>query len=325
VTDAPSAPGRRAAASYLRELLLRPGRYRRIWERHAVRIRTGEINQLAVGEALARHLWSYPRETGNGDVTAHQLKDTIARALTGKLLSRGALSLFIDTFGFTDSEQDRLWRLWEGTASISVLAGDSAMPAESLAEVAAALGPRKYQTVSMHDHVYVGPDGRLASARTLKVVEATADGLDRVPYLYDTDAATLETGQGCGDPTGSLYRIRDDVYATDIPLTRSLARGETLTLEYWTSFHLPGNLADPREREFRRAALSSLENFDLRVEFHPDMLPDGVWWVVWESVAGGIAGQQRMTLDSQHSAHRYLRSLEKVVVGFRWTWPGAGA
>jgi hypothetical protein len=32
-----------------------------------------------------------------------------------------------------------------------------------------------------------------------------------------------------------------------------------------------------------------------------------------------------MTLDSQHSAHRYLRSLEKVVVGFRWTWPGAGA
>jgi len=57
-------------------------------------------------------------------------------------------------------------------------------------------------------------------------------------------------------------RLRDD-----IPLTKSLALGETHTLEYWTSFHLPG-ISPTREREFRRAALSSLENFDLRVEFH---------------------------------------------------------
>jgi hypothetical protein len=323
VTDAPLAAGRRAAATYLRELLLRPGRYRRVWEQHAIRIRAGEINQLAVGEALARHLWSAPRVTGDSDVTAHQLKDTVARALTGRLLSRGALSMFIDTFGFSGQEEDRLWRLWEGSAAISVLAGNSAMPAESLAEVAAALGPRKHQTVSMHDHVYVGPDGRLASTRTLKVVEAIADGLDRVPYLYDTNAATLETGQGCGDPTGSLYRIRDDVYATDIPLTKSLALGETLTLEYWTSYHLPGNLADPHECEFRRAALGRLENFDLRVEFHPDRLPDSVWWAVWDGVEGEIAEQERVTLDSQHSAHRYLRSLEKAVAGFRWSWPTA--
>jgi hypothetical protein len=325
VTDVPSAAGRRAAASYLRELLLRPGRYRRIWEQHAMRIRVGEINQLAVGEALAAHLWCNPRETGDSDVTAHQLKDTVARALTGRLLSRGALSLFIDTFGFSDQEEDRLWRLWQGSAAISVLSGDNAMPAENLAEVAAVLGPRRYQTVSMHDHVYVGSDGRLASTRTLKVVEAIADGLERVPYLYDTNAATLETGQGCGNPTGALYRIRDGVYATDIPLTRSLAVGETLTLEYWTSYHLPGNLTDPHECEFRRAALSSLENFDLRVEFHPDKLPDGVWWAVWDGVDGEVVEQERVTLDSQHSVHRYLRSLEKVVVGFRWSWPETGS
>jgi hypothetical protein len=325
VTDVPSAAGRRAAASYLRELLLRPGRYRRIWEQHAMRIRVGEINQLAVGEALAAHLWCNPRETGDSDVTAHQLKDTVARALTGRLLSRGALSLFIDTFGFSDQEEDRLWRLWQGSAAISVLSGDNAMAAENLAEVAAVLGPRRYQTVSMHDHVYVGSDGRLASTRTLKVVEAIADGLERVPYLYDTNAATLETGQGCGNPTGALYRIRDGVYATDIPLTRSLARGETLTLEYWTSYHLPGNLTDPHECEFRRAALSSLENFDLRVEFHPDKLPDGVWWAVWDGVDGEVVEQERVTLDSQHSVHRYLRSLEKVVVGFRWSWPETGS
>ena len=324
-TDIPSAAGRRAAASYLRELLFRPGRYRRIWEQHAMRIRTGEINQLAVGEAIATHLWASPRATGGSDVTAHQLKDTVSRALTGRLLSRGALSMFIDTFGFTEQEESRLWRLWEGSAAISVLSGESAMPAENLAEVAAALGPRKHHTVSMHDHVYVGPDGRLSATRTLKVVEATAEGLDRIPYLYDTDAATLETGQGCGNPTGPLYRIRDDVYATDIPLTKSLALGETLTLEYWTSFHLPGNLADPHECEYRRGALSRLENFDLRVEFHPGRLPESVWWAIWAGVDGPVAEQEQVTLDSQHSAHRYLRSLEKVVVGFRWSWPETGS
>jgi hypothetical protein len=325
LTDVPSAAGRRAAASYLRELLLRPGRYRRIWEQHAVRIRAGGINQLAVSEALARHLWNYPRVTGDADATAHKLKDTVARALTGRLLSRSTLSQFIDTFGFSKQEEDRLWRLWEGAAAISVLAGDSAMPAESFAEVAAALGPRKHQTVSLHDHVYVGADGRLSSTRTLQVIEAIADGLDRFPYLYDTNTTTLETGQGCGDPTGALYRIRAGVYATDIPLTKSLALGETLTLEYWTSYHYPGNLDDPREREFRRAALSRLENFDMRVEFHPDMLPDSVWWAVWEGVDGEITEQVQVTLDSQHSAHRYLRSLEKAVVGFHWLWPKAGS
>ena len=324
MSDVPSAAGRRAAARYLRELLLRPGRYCRIWARHATRIRAGEINQLAVGEALARHLWNYPRAAGDTEVTAHQLKDTVARALTGRLLSRGALSLFVDTFGFSEQEQDRLWRLWAGSGAISVMAGDRAISAESFAEVAAALGPRKHQTVSLHDHVYVGSDGRLSTTRTLRVVEAIAAGLDRVPYLYDTKATTLETGQGCGHP-GAVYRIRDDVYAIDIPLTKSLALGETLTLEYWTSYHYPGNLADPQEREFRRAAIGRLENFDLRVEFHPDKLPDSVWWAVWDGVDGEITEQERVTLDSQHSAHRYLRSLEKAVVGFHWHWADAAS
>ena len=112
MTDAPSEFGRRAAASYLRELLLRPGRYRRVWEQHAVRLRPGAINQLAVAEAVAQHLWNHPRAAGPSDVVAHQLKDTVARALTGSLVSRSALQLLIDTFGLTGQEQERLWRLW---------------------------------------------------------------------------------------------------------------------------------------------------------------------------------------------------------------------
>ena len=94
------------------------------------------------------------------------------------------------------------------------------------------LGPRRHQTVSLHDHVYIGADRKPSRTRTLQVVEAIADGLDRVPYIYDTNAVTLELGHGCAGAPGPFRQIGDLVYATDIPLTRSLGLGETHTLEY---------------------------------------------------------------------------------------------
>ncbi|HEY7145381.1 MAG TPA: hypothetical protein VH637_14155 [Streptosporangiaceae bacterium] len=324
MTEPPSAAGRRAAARYLAELLLRPGRYRRLWEKYAERTRPGEINQLAVAEALAHHLWDFPRAASDADVLPRQLKDTVARALSGRLLSRSTLTLFIDTFGFGDEESSRLWRMWQGTGGISVLSGPRAMPSDKMAQVAAVLGPRRHQTVSMHDHVFTGEDGRLARTRTLQVVEAVAEGLDRIPYLYDTNTLALEVGQGCRQPSGPLYQIRDGVFAIDIPLTKTLAQGETLTLEYWTVYHYPGNLDDPQECEFRRATLGRLENFDMRVQFHPGKLPAAIWWSAWDGVDGDIIESEAVTPDSQHSVHRYMRFLERTVVGFRWSWCGQG-
>src|SRR5450755_1729202 len=93
--------GRGVAASYLRQLLLRQGSYRRLWEQHVVRERPGEINQLAVAEVLAEHLWSYPRHVGDADVMPRQLKDSVSRALSGRLLSRPLLALFIDSFAIS--------------------------------------------------------------------------------------------------------------------------------------------------------------------------------------------------------------------------------
>jgi hypothetical protein len=320
VTDSAPAAGRRAAASYLRELLLRPGGYRRLWEQHVVRARPGEINQLAACEVLARHLWSYPRGPGDADVLSHQLKDTASRALSGRLLSRPALSLFIDAFGFSDQEADRLWRLWEGSGLISVLSGARAMAFDAERKVSAALGPRRHQTLSLHDHVHMGSDGRPTRARTLQVIEAIADGLDRIPFVYDTNSLTLEVGQGCRGLSGYPYEISEDLFATDILLARVLALGETTTLEYWTTYRYPGDPLDPHEREFRRAVMRRMENFDMRVEFHPDRLPASVWWGSWDGVEGDIIEREEVSLDSQHSAHRYLRFVEKAVVGFYWSW-----
>jgi hypothetical protein len=320
LTDTPRAAGRQAAAIYLRQLLTQHGRYRRLWEKHVLRSRPGEITQLAVAEVLAEYLWSNPRESGHADVLPRQIKDTVARALSGTVLSRPTLELFIGAFMISESHAERLWRLWEGSPRISILSGREAVGAKTLDDMRAALGPPGHQSVSMHDHVSVGSDGRVAKNRTLQVVEATVDGLDRIPYLYDTSALALEVLQGCGEVSGDLYEISDGLYATTIPLAKTLAIGETISLEYITTYSYPGNLDDPQEREFRRAAMRRLENLDMRVEFHPDMLPAHVWWVVWEGLAGGIIEREPVTLGAQHEVHRYLRSVEKIVVGFRWSW-----
>src|ERR1700722_20649506 len=90
--------GVQAAGAYLRELLLRPGRYRRKWEQYAERSRAGQVNQLAVAEVLAHYLWLHPRTEADAGVQPRQLKDTAARALSGRLLSKSTLSLFMEAF-----------------------------------------------------------------------------------------------------------------------------------------------------------------------------------------------------------------------------------
>ena len=320
MTDSPRRAGRRAAAGYLYELLAQQGPYRRRWTRYVVRTRSGEINQLAVAEVLARHLWSHPRVTGEADVLPRQLKDTVARALSGTLLSRPTLALFIDAFRISDADAGRLRRLWEGSGRISVLSGRRAVGAVTETKLRSALGPRRHQTVSLHDHMYIGPEGRIARTRTLQVIEALVDDLDQIPYLYDTNALTLEVGQGCGELPGDLYQISDDVYAAAIPLAQKLAAGETSSLEYVTTYAYPGNLDDPQEREFRRAVMGRLENFEMRVEFHPEMLPAGVWWAVWDGLDGDVVEREPVSLGGQFEVHRFLRSIEKTVVGFCWSW-----
>ncbi len=320
MSNARPSAGRRAAARFLHELLAQQGPYRRLWERDVVRSRPADINQLAVAQVLARYLWNHPRATGDADALPRQLKDTVARALSGALLSRPTLTLFIDAFGISTEHADRLWGLWEGSGRVSVLSGPRAMEVKTEEELRSVFGPRRHQTVSMHDHVYVGPDGRIARTRTLQVVEAIVDGLDRIPYLYDTNAVTLEVGQGCGDVSGEVYQVSENVYAATIPLARELSAGETLSLEYVTTYRFPGNLADPQEREFRRAVMRRLENFDMRVEFHPQMVPPCVWWAVWDGVEGDIIEREPVVPGSQHEVHRYLRAVEKTVVGFCWSW-----
>lgn len=320
MADAGQGAYRQAAGAYLRELLLRPGRYRRRWEQYAERSRPGQVNQLAVAEVLARYRWDHPRTAGDAGLAARQLKDTVQRAVMGRVLSRATLALFIEAFGFSDAEAERLRRLWAGSSRISVLTGPRAMLPELQAEVAGVLGPPTCQSVSLHDHVSIGANGLISRARTLKVIEAIADGVDRIPFIHDTDTLTLEVGQGCKGVSGYLHQLRGRIYTTDILLAKELALGETLTVEYWNTYHYADDRMDAQKRQYRRAVMGRLENCDIRVEFHPSRLPAAIWWAVWDGIDGVVTSQETVVLDSQNSVQRYLRSIEKSVVGFHWTW-----
>jgi hypothetical protein len=317
--DVAQSDGRRAASHYLQQLLLKPGPYRQTWEQHVSRSRHGAINQLAVAEVLARHLCSSPRGLADVGITSHQLKDTVSRALSGRLLSRSALSLFIEAFRFSEPEADRLWRLWNGSATITVLSGSRAVPTYAEQEVANVIGARRQQTVSMHHHIWVGSDGRIDTVRVMQVIEAIEQGVDRIPFIYDTNVQSVELGQGCKELAAPLRKV-GDVFATEILLARTLDIGETLTLEYRMVHNYADSMTAPLECEQRHAVLRNLENFDMRVEFHPARLPAYLWWARWDGTEGDVIEQQRVQLDSQHSAHRYLRSITKAVVGFRWEW-----
>jgi hypothetical protein len=318
--DAAHPAGQRAAADYLRGLLLKPGKYRQAWERHAVRSREGVVNQLAVAEVLVGHQRSAGSRAAESDDVPYQLRQMVADVLSGRLVTRPALLQFIEAFGFSDDEARRLWRLWNGSASIGVLAGSHAVPMQSEQEILDVVGPRRHQTLSLHYHIRVGGDRRIDTVRLLQVIEATSQGLDRMPFVCDTNVLTVEVGQGCKELAGPLRQVRSDMFTTEILLARTLDLGETITLEYRLTYRYPGDMADPAEREQRHAVLRQLENFDMRVEFDPDQLPARVWWSRWDGVDGGVAEQQAVSLDSQHAVHRYLRSVSKTVVGFRWEW-----
>src|SRR6266481_3197970 len=100
--------GRRAAAEYLRELLLKPGRYRDTWQSRVTKPRDDVINQMAVAEVIAGQLTAVPGQAAEAPVMAYQLRDTVSGALAGLQLSSQTLDSFAAAFGFAEHEADRL-------------------------------------------------------------------------------------------------------------------------------------------------------------------------------------------------------------------------
>ncbi|MFZ5872172.1 MAG: hypothetical protein ACOYXW_16790 [Actinomycetota bacterium] len=296
----------RRAAELLRHLLTERPAYAQRWRAHARQ--AGSLNQAAVAQVLAMHLWETGEADERDDTVPRRLKDAVSRALAGKHLSARTLAWFIDAFQMTPEDATTLWALRTGSlpsATLAVVHG-SAGPAVDP-------GPVRHRTLSLHEVHTLGQDGLPVRHHTTQVVQAL-EPLSRYPFRFDTDVAAVHVLRG-----GRALGLRKDrvpgLYAVDIELTRPLRPGQTTALEYVTSFAY----RSPPPPEFRRAAYRRVDNVEIVVRFHPDRLPRRLEWCEWRRHDEPEAyAAEPVELEPDCTAHRYLARLENAVVGYRW-------
>jgi len=295
------------ASAYLRMLLLRPGDYRSTWQRRSDRAAPGTIDYAAVARVLAA-----PDEDGADTVVDSCLVRTVRGALDGTSLCPQTLDRFVDAFSLRPREAQRLSRLLHGSGSVRVLAGGATAPLDLRRPGRA---PR-HETLALHDLHILGPDGWPAEHQTIQVVRSTVDGLESLPYLFDTDELVVEVVRG-GSIGQHVYPVRDGVWAVDIVLDEPLARGATALLQYRTTFFYK---SEPPP-EFRRAVLGATRDLTMWLTFHRDRLPRRVWQARWDGVEHArIVEREPVDLDEELSVHCRFDTVERAVVGFHWEW-----
>lgn len=308
--------GQATASEYLRELLLRADLpYRQRWYLQAKRPgKANEINALAVARYLAevKGVW------GAG-TTALQAKDTVSRALAAKpenvLLTPETLTKFIDGFSMHREHDEQLRMLLSGAEPELV----RPVVGHVLSRGLDSDEPPGHLTVSLHEFHYIGANGLPERHKTIQVIRALAEGLERYPYRFDTEHGTVSIARG-GHRVAPQTTHEEQLYGVDLVLQRPLHKDATASLEYDTVFSYM--LDDPPEREFRRGTRSRTENLEMYLKFHRSRLPRKVWWAEWDDYLDGaqIIDQERVYLDADLAVHLYLPYIEKAVVGFCWEW-----
>lgn len=294
----------------LRELLLDPS-YAGLWQARIGRRQAHALHQSGVCQVIAEYLWANGLHPIDDEALPRKLKDRVHRALAGSSLSLATLRWFTEAFAMTPTDTATLLALAGCPASGDAVFGGGVVGA-------GVLPPRLHRTVSLRELHRVGPDGLPESHRTVHVIRAE-EYLDRYPYIFDTDAASVRVA--CGGRCGEPYALEDGLFAVDILLTEPLRPGQTAAMECETTFWY----RTPPPPEFRRAAVGRLDDVDLRVQFHQLRLPRRVWWSEWPALDADPSLSEPVGLDAEKSVHRRLPVIERNVVGFRWELGGRHA
>ena len=102
--------GARAAGELLSRLLSEDARYRKVWERFA--LRSGpQLSEAAVCRALASHLWDAGERPESDHTLPRRLRDLVSRALSGRVLTRRTVMWFVEAFAMRAADRDHLLRL----------------------------------------------------------------------------------------------------------------------------------------------------------------------------------------------------------------------
>ena len=299
-------PGATAAGEYLNVLL--GARYRRLWERQSTHVpRTSQVQINAVAGVVARHLEYADDQTAD----YRRLRNGVRSALRGLEVTSTSLGQIIDAFAMSSADAEQLWALARGDGTIKLVTG-TALPPQGLYE---ATGPRRHETISLHEVHQVGPDRKPASHRAVQTIRAIEDDMDYYPFIFDTNAATVVVRLG-GTP-GRLYRIDDNFFAMNIQLSQPLRTGETALLDHVTTFNYD-ELPPP---ELRRGTFHVIDKFMLEVRFDPEAVPRRLYWAEWDSFDHNIIiRRQPVELDQALAAHCYHERISKTIVGFCWDW-----
>ncbi|QLQ16930.1 MAG: hypothetical protein HZY73_16155 [Micropruina sp.] len=297
-------------SAHLRDLLVRSP-YAERWAAHIDRRQPHQIHQSGVCHVLADYLWANGLHTDTSEELARKLKDRVYRALAGQSLSRATVRWFIEAFEMSPEDAAELVRLSTAQRGAeTILGGLSLSPGT--------LPPQRHETVSLSDWHTIGPDGLPESHRTVHVIRAR-EPMDRYPYLFDTDAASVSVMRG--GHAGAAYALGNGLFGVDIELPQPLAAGQTHVLEFVTEFWY----RTPPPQELRRAATGRIDNVDLRVQFHHLRLPQQVWWSVWDALDGEPVRSEVVELAPDKVVRRSLDAIEATIVGFRWDIARLGA
>ena len=178
-----------------------------------------------------------------------------------------------------------------------------------------------YRTMSLHEWHLVGADGLPVVHRTVHVLRALRAGLSSYAFRFDRREAEAEVRPLRGARAGAPQVDDDGLTVVDLDFLRPLAVGETASLEYETVFTWK-TVPPP---QVRRATRLRAERLDMRVEFSAERLPLDVQWAVWDGYGADarLRAAERVDLDHEHAAHRFVDEIEGGTVGFTWTWaPG---
>jgi hypothetical protein len=303
------SPHDNRTAGVLRELLQSRPDYRRLWQEQSARRRSDGISKAGVARVIALHLWGSGERADSEITLPRNLKDRVRRALDGGSITPQTLAWFVEAFGMDERDERTLW---------ATLAIDQEMPAgisytmQSNRKLALA---QRHRTIALFERYAIGADRNLAARRTLHTIMALEDGVDVYPFDHEPAADGVEVIYG--GTLGESHRYEDGWQMAAIMLERPLKRGETVSLEYETRYPPGAYFAT----ELRRSARGRSENIDIAVTFDPAAPPRGVFWAIWpDRECGTPVKDEAVTLNSRHSARRFVRFIEETVVGFRWTW-----
>jgi hypothetical protein len=281
----------------MRMLLARPGDPRSVWEKHAVGARPGQIDVVAVAEAIRRPGDQF-------DPVA-----AVRAMLSGSHVDSAILERFIEAFDLGPRHAQRLHSLLAGSDTVRVIAG------EALEELRRQSPPGRYDTLAVHELHTLGPDGLPAEHQTIQVVKSTVDGLHTYPYRFDTDELVVEVVRG--GRVGDMYKVTNTLYGVDIVFDHPLAAGEKTLMHYRTTFFY----RTPPPTEFRRGVMGTMKDVTLWVQFHPDKVPAQVWLGRWDRLDhANVIEQQLVELDGEYSVQVRYDKVEDAIVGFHWVW-----